>query len=94
LKKHKHVDRNGNTIRVGDIVRIIGIPDLSGMHCDNFSETKLVFEYLVGKYKRVSGFDAYGCAELSFTINQGAKRSWHSVSIEPTLLHIPRQRKT
>lgn len=93
MKPHKPLDRNGNPIKVGDIVRIIGVPDLAGMTPDGLAEALPVFQYLVGKYKRVRGFDEYGCAELSFVMrDDNGERGRHSVSVEPFLLHIPRRR--
>lgn len=91
--RHKPIDRNGRPIRVGDLVRIIGVPDLSGMSPDGIAECLPAFEYLVGKYKRVAAFDEYGCAEFSFRMRQpNGERSGHFVWIEPFLLHLPRLR--
>lgn len=93
MKPHKPYDRNGKTIKVGDIVRIVGVPDLSGMSQDGIAESLPVFQYLVGKYKRVRGFDEYGCAEFSFIMHHtSGERGWHSVWVEPFLLHIPQCR--
>ena len=93
MKPHKPYDRNGKTIKVGDIVRIVGVPDLSGMSQDGIAESLPVFQYLVGKYKRVRGFDEYGCAEFSFIMHHtSGERGWHSVWVEPFLLHIPQRR--
>lgn len=95
MKPHKPFDRNGNTIRVGDIVRIVGVPDLSGMPKDGIAESLPVFQYLVGKYKRIRGFDEYGCAEFSCIMHHtNGDRGWHSVCVEPFLLHVPKRRST
>jgi hypothetical protein len=95
MKPHKPFDRNGRVIRVGDVVRIVGVPDLSGMSQDGKAESLPVFEYLVGKYKRVRGFDEYGRAEFSFVMHHASgKRGWHSVWVEPFLLHLPRRRSS
>ena len=90
--KHKPIDVTGKEIKVGDTVRIIGVPDLSGMSPGNIKETKPVFEYLVGKYKKVQRFDDFGCAMLQFSIEKGKNRGWHGVAIEPYLLRVKRQR--
>lgn len=93
MKPHKPIDRNGKLIRVGDVVRIVGVPDLSGMSQDGKAESLPAFQYLVGKYKRVLGFDEYGCAEFSFVMHHAnGKRGWHSAWVEPFLLHIPQRR--
>lgn len=70
MKAHKPVDRNGKPIRVGDVVRIIGVPDISGMSPDGLAEALPAFEYLVGKYKRVQAFDENGHAEIGFVMRR------------------------
>ena len=93
MKPHKPFDRNGKPIKVGDIVRIIGVPGLAGMSPDGLAEALSAFQYLVGKYKRVCGFDQYGCAEFSFVMrHNNGERGWHFVWVEPFLLHIPQRR--
>jgi hypothetical protein len=85
-------DRNGRRIAVGDRVRVVGVPDLSGMSKEGRAESLPVFRYLVGKYKRVAFFDEYGCVWLDFAIPKGKLRGWHGVAIEPFLLHVPQRR--
>lgn len=85
-------DRDGRRLSVGDKVRVVGVPDLSGMSKEGLAESLPVFRYLVGKYKRIAAFDEYGCARLDFAIPSGKFRGWHGVVIEPFLLHIPRKR--
>lgn len=93
MKLHDPLDRNGLLIKVGSLVRITGIPDLSGMSPDCIAESLPIFQRLVGKYKRVRGFDEYGCAEFSFVMRKpNGENGWHTVWIEPFLLHVP-QRK-
>ena len=82
-------DVTGRPIKVGDVVRIIGVPDLSGMSPDCQAESAPVFRHLVGTYKRVEEFDEFGHAWLRFTIRSGPQAGWHSVAIEPCLLRIP-----
>jgi hypothetical protein len=78
----KQTDRDGRTIREGDVVRVIGVPDLAGCR----PETRRVFHRLVGTYRRVLGFDRIGNAELVFRIRAGRDRGLHLVGIEPNLL--------
>ena len=88
-------DRNGKLIEVGSVVRIIGTPDLSDMSEESIAEVQPIFQYLLGKYKRVRGFNEYGHVELSFTMKSvSGKRDWHFIWIEPFLLQMPRQRST
>jgi hypothetical protein len=95
LKPHEPVDRNAIALNVGDLVRIVGVPDLSGMPKECLAETLTVFAHLVGKNKRIVGFDDRGCAEISFVIRPPKKgHGWHSVWIEPYLLQLPRRRAT
>jgi hypothetical protein len=87
MRIHPPKDANGQTIRIGDSVRIIGVPDLSDMSPEPLKETQPVFEHLVGKYKKVHGFDEYGHVELVFQVlkwNDGIHTLW----IEPFLLKV------
>ena len=82
-------DRNGHLIREHDLVRVVGLPDLEGFR----SQTHRVFRRLVGTYRRVTGFDERGNAELLFRIRTGRDRGTHIVGIEPYLLHLPRTKQ-
>jgi hypothetical protein len=88
MKVLKHRDVTGVRIKVGDIVRIIGAPDLAGMSPECRAESLPVFEYLIGKYKRVEEFDEWGMAWLRFKIRKGPHAGDHSVGIEPYLLRV------
>jgi len=90
--KHKPIDATGKQIQVGDTVRVVGVPDLSGMAQNYRHESLPVFKYLVGKCKKVEELDRFGCAWLSFTIRKGKHRGIHSVTIEPFLLRVRRPR--
>ena len=84
-------DATGTKLRIGDLVRVIGIPDLKGMSPDGVRESLPVFEYLVGKYKRVRGFSKageIGLVELSFKIRKGPHKGIHWVVIEPEFLRV------
>ena len=83
-------DVTGEPISVGDTVRVIGVPDLSGMSEECRAESLAVFKHLVGTYKRVEEFDEFGQAWLRFKIRKGPHSGWHSVGIEPYLLRVRR----
>ena len=85
------VDRNGRLLRAGDKVRIVGVPDLSGMAPECAAESRPVFEYLVGRYKKISHFAEPGLAWFDFSISGGQLKGLHGVAIEPFLLHLPRR---
>ncbi len=91
-KREKPFDATGRRIKVGDMVRIIGVPDLSGMNPGPRAESLPVFEHLVGRYKRVQEFDEYGFAEFYFRIRSDPVRQSHFVWIEPHLLRLKRTR--
>jgi hypothetical protein len=88
MKRSLRKDVTGNPIKIGDVVRVIGVPDLSGMSADCRAESLPVFRHLVGTYKRVEEFDEFGIAWLRFRIRNGPHSGWHSVAIEPYLLRI------
>jgi hypothetical protein len=87
-------DVDGRRIRLGSRVRVIGVPDLSGMLSSVRGETTAVFQHIRGTYKRVERFDQYGCAEISFSIRRGKHRGMHWVAIEPNLLRVVGNRST
>src|SRR3989344_2778501 len=68
MKPHLPNDVAGAPLQVGEIVRVIGVPDLSGMSTHAQHESRPVFEHLVGKYKSICGFNEFGMVELSFVI--------------------------
>jgi hypothetical protein len=73
-------------LRVGDIVRVIGLPDLAGWTADGVRCSRPVFRHIVGTYRRIADFDEYGHAELRVRIRQGGSRGFHQLWIEPWLL--------
>src|SRR5262249_6005333 len=79
-------DVDGATVREGDVVRVLGIPDLQGMKSPYREETEAVFRHIKGSRKRVYGFDHFGCAILVFRIARGKHAGRHSVAIEPQLI--------
>ena len=72
--------------KIGRQVRITGVPDLTGMAAGPRKESQAVFEYLVGKKKKIIGIDERGNAELMFKIRKGAMKGLHLVSLEPEFL--------
>jgi hypothetical protein len=87
------LDREGRRIKPGDRVRVVSVPDLSGMRQPDRRSTEAVFRHIRGTYKRVASFDSYGCAEIYFSILGGRHRGLHSVAIEPYLLLLPSRRR-
>jgi hypothetical protein len=87
-------DVRGRTLQVGDVVRIVGVPDLSRMSASGIRASRPVFAHLLGSYKRIAAFDDSGRAELSFRIRAGRHRGVHWVWIEPFLLSKRQQRTT
>lgn len=82
----------GARLRVGDTVRVVGVPDLTRMSPACLAKSLPVFRHLVGKYKRVAEFDEQGMAWISFRIRKGLHAGLHSVGIEPWLLRKRRAR--
>lgn len=85
-------DAAGGRLCARDVVRVVGVPDLSGMSPDCLAESLPVFWHLVGRYKRVIEFDEHGLAWLSFRILEGPHAGRHFVGIEPRLLRRRRAR--
>ena len=75
-------DVDGRTVRKGDLVRVLGIPDLSGMREPYRRETEAVFKHITGTRRKVYGFDQFGSAILVFGIRSGRHAGSHSVAIE------------
>jgi hypothetical protein len=92
MRRIPRKDASGERVRVGDTVRIVGVPALTGMSPDCLAESLPVFRHLVGKCKRVVEFDERGLAWLSFRILKGPHAGRHFVGIEPWLLRVHRPR--
>jgi hypothetical protein len=82
------IDARGRRIGAGSRVRIVGVPDLSGMKQPDRRKSESVFQHILGTCKRISGFDQYGCAEIFFAIRRGPSKGLHSVALEPYLLLV------
>lgn len=79
-------DVDGRTVRKGDVVRVLGVPDLSGMRQPYRRETEAVFKHITGTRRKVCGFDQFGSAILVFGIRSGPHAGTHSVAIESHLI--------
>ena len=87
-------DARGRLIRKGSRVRIVGMPDVSGIR-DRRARRHVacVFQHLQGQIKKVRGFSRYGFAEISFKLRRrGPLGGWHGIEIEPKLLLAQRGR--
>ena len=93
MKRLPRKDVTGQRLKVGDIVRVVGLSDVSGISEPYRAESLRVFQHLVGEYKRIRNFDEWGLAWLSFTIRKGPSAGSHSVGIEPYLLRLRRPNK-
>jgi hypothetical protein len=86
-------DAAGVVIRHGDKVRVLKVPDLSGMRPRARRDSKPVFDHILGTCRRVVGFNELGWAELSVRILRGPHAGHHTVWIEPELLRVRRARR-
>jgi len=86
-------DANGQALRIGDVVRVCGLPDLSEMPPHTRRESDRVFQYLVGRRKRIMRIDEVGNAEFMLRLKEKGKTTIHLVRIEPHLLKKPQRRK-
>jgi len=79
-------DCAGRKMHAGDLVRIVGLPDLSSMPAITLRESEPVFRYLKGKYKKILSFSQNGLAEIEVRIRKGKLSGLHTVWLEPYLL--------
>lgn len=86
IPRHPPVDVAGQRLRAGDIVRVVGVPDLTGLGPESQAESRPVFERLVGTYRRIAAFNEHGHAEIRFVFRSGVEAGSHTVWIEPFLL--------
>lgn len=86
-------DTAGKKLKIGDTVRIIGVPEFKGWSTRSKNESLPVFQHLVGKYKKINGLDKkHNCVEISFTIRNGKDKGWHWVAVESDLIKIKSKR--
>lgn len=88
MRRKSFSDITGKPLEVGDVVRIIGAPDLNGMSAECRAESLPVFQHLVGRYKRIQEFDEHGLVWFRFRIRKGSSAGLHSIGIEPWLLKM------
>lgn len=84
----RRTDCVGNKLSAGDLVRIVGLPDLSTMAATTRRESAPVFRHLKGKYKKIAKFSKDGMAEIEFRILQGRYSGLHTVWLETALLRL------
>lgn len=73
-------DCKGQNISIGDLVRVVGVPDLSRLSDRIRKESEPVFCHLKGKYKRIRSFNDIGWAEeIEFRIRQGKLAGLYTV---------------
>ncbi len=92
-RRFKPLDAIGKRIKLGAIVRIVDVPDLTSMSHQQRAKSEPVFQHLLGTRKRVRGFDRHGFVELDFRIRKGRLCGWHSVALEPYLLRVSNHRR-
>jgi len=84
-------DASGKRIRKGALVRVVGMPDLSGIRSPGAQrQVRAVFRHIQGRCKKVRGFSRYGYLELFFRIRSGRNAGRHGVEIEPHLVLVQR----
>jgi len=93
LLSYPRKDRRGRPLRIGHVVRIVGVPALKGMAPEGRKESLPVFRHLLGKYKKVVGFNELNEVEIFFRITRGRRRGMHFVWIEPHLVQIKTTRR-
>jgi hypothetical protein len=86
-------DATGRVIRTGDVVKVLGVPNLARMSHRAHRASRRVFAHIIDTYKRVAGFNEIGWVELSFRILHGPDAGLHTVWIEPELLRVRRPRR-
>jgi hypothetical protein len=79
-------DARGAALHQGDLVRIVGLPNLGNLPIEDDLQTREVFQHLRGTVKRIRNFNIYGLAQFSFFVSTGPLAGYHSVCIEPWLL--------
>lgn len=89
---HPPRDASGLSLAPGDVVRVVGLPDLGALSADDPLHTRDVFAHLLGTYRRIADFDGLGHAHLDLRIRRGPLAGLHSVWIEPWLLRRRRRR--
>ena len=75
----------GCLIRKGGRVRIVGMPDLSGVRSPSAGEaSQLCFNTSRGSVRRFEASAGMAFVEISFKIRCRRLAGWHYIDIEPT----------
>jgi hypothetical protein len=90
MKSKPAKDRKGRMLRPGMVVRVVGVPELTGMSRASGRASKPIFRHIVGTYRRILAFDEHGMAEIVLRIRAGRWAGLHVVGIEPRLLQRKR----
>lgn len=92
---HTPRDARGTSIKIGSRVRVVGIPDFSGLLPIKVrKERERVFGHIVGQCKTVDDIDKYGFVGFTFKIRAGRDAGLHCVWLEPHLVLVQRARKS
>src|SRR5438105_4254239 len=93
--KLRRTDVEGRTLRVGQVVRIVGVPDFTQLpRGASRRELEAVFGHVLGTYKKICGFNQYGLAEIEFRIRTGPHAGQHTIWSEPEFLRIHQPRSS
>ena len=84
-------DARGKLVRLGDRVRIIGMPDFSWITPASLRrERNRVFKHVIGQVKVTDDIDRYGLVGMTFRIRSGPDTGIHSIWLEPEFLLVQR----
>ena len=94
-KTYRRVDKDGHQVRVGDRIRVTGIPPDVRNYEENPAdeeelETKTVFERCLGRTFRIDDFDE-DRVELLVGSVMGRPRYEHSIFLEPQFVEFVRR---
>jgi hypothetical protein len=91
----KHFDRNGKAIRVGDSVRVVGIPPevpkYESLPSTEEMQTKEVFDRCLGRTFRIEAFDEN---RVELLVGSVMKRPAYeeTIFLEPEFVELTRKR--
>ena len=87
-------DAKGRTVRPEQLVRIVGVPDVSAViDPKDRKDTAELFRYMRGKCVRTFGFSEYGLVYVKFEIRRGRFKGPRIIDIEPSCLLVQKPRK-
>lgn len=93
ISLQKRVDRNGSSLKIGDKIRVRGIPpDVQHYHDDEELETSTVFERCLGGTFAIHDFDE-NRVELEVGQVMGRPAYEHSIWLEPEFIELVSQKK-